>query len=196
MPSVDFKQIGSWADSYKIGDTVTVCDMSLFNTISGDTLVEKMNYTVKYYGTEVTVNDGKFNIEHGGKYVVEYTATYEEIEYKKAVEITVDRVAPAADEVESFGDASVLDNISMSYAFAPEYITDLSQGPENASEFRPHGLLIRLSAIREKPADNPSATFPAVDNRIIPNSSSLVNPQAFKKVHDVFSIGYAKFWRL
>lgn len=154
LPAIDFSLNGTWADSYKVGDTLTIFDMSLYNSVTQEVLVEKMNYTVKYYGADITVNEDKFVITGGGRYVIEYSATYGDIEYKRTVEIMVDRADPAAGEVESFGDASIVDHITMSYASAPEYVTDPTQGPADAI----HGFV--KFAIEQQDSDTwPSLMF-------------------------------------
>lgn len=132
-PATGYKLVGELEDSYAAGAQIEVPDMSLINSLTQETLVAVMDYTVNYYGDPVTVTDGAFTADLGGTYTVVYTTTYNETPYTTSVEITVNRPAPAAGEVESFSDRSSIDNVSMRSAGDPIYVDDTASGPADAT---------------------------------------------------------------
>lgn len=75
----------------------------------------KWTYTLSYGGDEYTVGSS-FTPGFAGVYTLKYTASYAGKTYTTEVSITIYRVAPDADEVESFDDASSLSNVSVSDA--------------------------------------------------------------------------------
>lgn len=119
------KKIG--VDAYKIvldGDPAggttgllyTIGDASLVHYTGKE--VEsgvKWTYTLSYGGDEYTVGSS-FTPGFAGVYTLKYTASYAGKTYTTEFSITIYRVAPDADEVESFDDASSLSNVSVSDA--------------------------------------------------------------------------------
>ncbi len=75
----------------------------------------RWTYTLSYGGDEYTVGSS-FTPGFAGIYTLKYTASYAGKTYTTEVSITIYRVAPDADEVESFDDASSLSNVSVSDA--------------------------------------------------------------------------------
>lgn len=75
----------------------------------------RWTYTLSYGGDEYTVGSS-FTPGFAGVYTLKYTASYAGKTYTTEVSITIYRVAPDADEVESFDDASSLSNVSVSDA--------------------------------------------------------------------------------
>lgn len=73
----------------------------------------KWTYTLSYGGDEYTVGSS-FTPGFAGVYTLKYTASYAGKTYTTEVSITIYRVAPDADEVESFNDPSSLSNVQIS----------------------------------------------------------------------------------
>lgn len=108
--AIDGKLTADYATDIVEGSVVSVIPMQLLDTSTGTVLVQNMDCASVVYAdaTSITggyvpvISEGKFNALYAGKYTVTYSATYNEKQYTKEVEISVARASARPDEVESF----------------------------------------------------------------------------------------------
>ena len=100
-----------------VGESFTLPDARLVH-YTGSSVEEDVEwtYSLDLGGTNSPIWGNSFTPGEAGLYTVTYTAEYEGKTYSKQLYVTIYRMAPAKDEVESFNDPSSLSNVQISDA--------------------------------------------------------------------------------
>ncbi len=98
-----------------VGESFTLPDAHLVH-YSGSSVEADVEwtYSLDLGGTNSPIWGNSFTPGEAGLYTVTYTAEYEGKTYSKQLYVTIYRMAPAKDEVESFNDPSSLSNVQIS----------------------------------------------------------------------------------
>ena len=100
-----------------VGESLTLPDAHLVHYTGSSVEADvEWTYSLDLGGTNSPIWGNSFTPGEAGLYTVTYTAEYEGKTYSKQLYVTIYRMAPAKDEVESFNDPSSLSNVQISDA--------------------------------------------------------------------------------
>ena len=100
-----------------VGESFTLPDAHLVHYTGSSVEADvEWTYSLDLGGTNSPIWGNSFTPGEAGLYTVTYTAEYEGKTYSKQLYVTIYRMAPAKDEVESFNDPSSLSNVQISDA--------------------------------------------------------------------------------
>ena len=139
--SLDGVPSGEFPTAAVAGTEITVPDVKLVNTVTNETVVEKMPYTVMLNRSVVEVTDGKFTAIEAGIYTIAYSVEYDGKTFRKQYSFEVARTAPAANEVESFDCAASETNFVSTNPGAPQAWLSEYKGEQGVIEWTLPALL-------------------------------------------------------
>ena len=100
-----------------VGESFTLPDAHLVHYTGSSVEADvEWTYSLDLGGSDSPIWGNSFTPGEAGLYTVTYTAEYEGKTYSKQLYVTIYRMAPAKDEVESFNDPSSLSNVQISDA--------------------------------------------------------------------------------